>query len=135
RGPDAHRHPARAHRHGGGCGGDLAAACVAPPCRRHYSAQGIARRAVGAPRPAGNALGPGRVLTSLVLYLLFVPLVRQFTVLNVFNYITFRAAGAAVTALLLSFIIGPPILRQLRRKAYHQVVREGTPDSHQAKSA
>jgi phospho-N-acetylmuramoyl-pentapeptide-transferase len=68
-----------------------------------------------------------------VLYHLFVPLVREFTFLNVFTYITFRAAGAAVTALLLSFILGPIILRQLRAKAYHQVIREGTPDSHQAK--
>jgi phospho-N-acetylmuramoyl-pentapeptide-transferase len=69
-----------------------------------------------------------------VLYHLFVPLSRDYSVLNVFNYITFRAAGAAVTALLLAFIIGPLVLRQLRVKAYHQVVREGTPDSHQSKS-
>jgi phospho-N-acetylmuramoyl-pentapeptide-transferase len=68
-----------------------------------------------------------------VLYHLFVPLIRDFTVLNVFTYITFRAAGAAVTALLLSFIIGPLVIRRLRAKAFHQVVREGTPDSHQAK--
>lgn len=68
-----------------------------------------------------------------MLYHLFVPLVREFTFLNVFTYITFRAAGAAVTALLLSFIVGPIILRQLRAKAYHQVVREGTPDSHKGK--
>jgi len=68
-----------------------------------------------------------------VLYHLFVPLVRKFTILNVFNYITFRAAGAAVTALLLSFLIGPFILRMLRQKAFHQPHREGTPDSHKAK--
>ncbi len=69
-----------------------------------------------------------------MLYYFFVPLVREFTVLNVFNYITFRAAGAAVTSLLLAFIIGPWIVRQLRERAFHQVVRAGTPDSHQAKS-
>jgi len=68
-----------------------------------------------------------------VLYYFFVPLVREFTVLNVFTYITFRAAGAAVTALLLAFILGPLILNQLRARAMHQVVRAGTPDSHQAK--
>ena len=60
-------------------------------------------------------------------------MIRDFTVLNVFTYITFRAAGAAVTAVLLSFILGPIILRQLKAKAFHQVVREGTPDTHQAK--
>jgi phospho-N-acetylmuramoyl-pentapeptide-transferase len=70
-----------------------------------------------------------------VLYHLLVPLVRRFHALNVFNYITFRAAGAAVTALVLAFAIGPAILRQLRAKAYHQVIREGTPDSHQAKKS
>jgi phospho-N-acetylmuramoyl-pentapeptide-transferase len=70
-----------------------------------------------------------------VLYHLFVPLVREFTVLNVFNYITFRAAGAAVTAVLLAFILGPVILGQLRAKAIHQVVREGTPETHAHKGS
>jgi phospho-N-acetylmuramoyl-pentapeptide-transferase len=68
-----------------------------------------------------------------VLYHLLVPLVREFTILNVFNYITFRAAGAAVTALLLAFIVGPIILERLKSMSLHQVVREGTPDSHRAK--
>ena len=68
-------------------------------------------------------------------YHLFYPLRLAFNVLNVFGYITFRAAGAAVTAFILSFILGPIILRQLRAKAIHQVVREGTPESHQYKSA
>ena len=68
-----------------------------------------------------------------MLYHLFVPLIREYTFLNVFTYITFRAAGAAVTALVLSFVVGPIILRALRRAAMHQVVREGTPDSHAGK--
>ena len=68
-----------------------------------------------------------------MLYHLFVPLIRDYSFLNVFTYITFRAAGAAVTALLLSFIVGPIILNRLRRAAIHQVVREGTPDTHAGK--
>jgi phospho-N-acetylmuramoyl-pentapeptide-transferase len=68
-----------------------------------------------------------------VLYHLFVPLIRDYTFLNIFNYITFRAAGAAVTALLAAFIVGPIILRFLRAQSFHQVVREGTPDSHLSK--
>src|SRR5690606_23360153 len=56
-----------------------------------------------------------------------------FSALNVFNYITFRAGGAAVTALLVSFIVGPLVVRRLQRMQVHQVVREGTPDSHLAK--
>lgn len=69
-----------------------------------------------------------------MLYHIFVPLVRDFTALNVFTYITFRAAGAAVTSLLLAFLIGPWVVRKLQSMALHQVVREGTPDSHLAKS-
>ena len=68
-----------------------------------------------------------------MLYHLFVPLIREYTFLNVFTYITFRAAGAAVTALVLSFVVGPIILRALRRASMHQVVREGTPDTHAGK--
>jgi len=69
-----------------------------------------------------------------LLYYFLVPLIRQFRILNVFTYISFRAVGAAVTALVLSFIVGPIILKALRRQAVHQVIREGTPDSHAAKA-
>ena len=68
-----------------------------------------------------------------MLYHFLVPLTDQFSYFRLFNYITFRAAGAAVTALLLAFIIGPIILRALRNAAVNQVVREGTPDSHAGK--
>jgi phospho-N-acetylmuramoyl-pentapeptide-transferase len=68
-----------------------------------------------------------------VLNYLLVPLVRDFGFLRIFNYISFRAAGAAVTALLVSFIVGQLIIRRLRRMRLHQVIREGTPDSHQEK--
>jgi phospho-N-acetylmuramoyl-pentapeptide-transferase len=68
-----------------------------------------------------------------VLNYLLVPLVRDFGFLRIFNYISFRAAGAAVTALLVSFIVGPLIIQRLRRMRLHQVIREGTPDSHQEK--
>jgi len=68
-----------------------------------------------------------------VLYHFLVPLVRQFKVLNLFTYITFRAAGAAVTALVLAFIAGPVIIRRLRGGAVTQGVRDGTPDTHVGK--
>ena len=70
-----------------------------------------------------------------MLYHLFVPLAREYSFLNIFTYISFRAVGASVTALLLSFIVGPIILAQLRKRAAHQVVREGTPDTHASKGA
>jgi phospho-N-acetylmuramoyl-pentapeptide-transferase len=69
-----------------------------------------------------------------LLYYLFVPLIPRWHALNIFNYITFRAAGAAVTAILLSFIVGPLIIMRLNVAANYQVVREGTPDSHAAKA-
>jgi phospho-N-acetylmuramoyl-pentapeptide-transferase len=68
-----------------------------------------------------------------VLNYLLVPLVKDFGFLRIFNYISFRAAGAAVTALVMSFIIGPLIIARLRRMRLHQIVREGTPASHQDK--
>jgi phospho-N-acetylmuramoyl-pentapeptide-transferase len=68
-----------------------------------------------------------------VLYHFLFPLARQYRLLNVFQYISFRAVGAAVTALLLSFILGPIVMRALRRQSVNQVVREGTPQSHAGK--
>ena len=68
-----------------------------------------------------------------MLYHFLVPLVRQFGILRVFTYISFRAVGAAVTALLLTFIVGPIILRALKDQGANQVVREGTPQTHAGK--
>ena len=68
-----------------------------------------------------------------MLYYLLYPLRGHFGPFNVFRYKSFRAAGAAVTALLVAFILGPIILRRLQAMAIHQVVREGTPDSHAVK--
>jgi phospho-N-acetylmuramoyl-pentapeptide-transferase len=70
-----------------------------------------------------------------VLYHLLVPLVPLFTPLNVFNYITFRTAGATVTALLIAFIAGPAIVRRLRSMSVNQVVRAGTPETHAGKGS
>ena len=65
---------------------------------------------------------------------LLVPLAPHLGFLRLFGYISFRAAGAAVTALLLTFIVGPIIIGALRRNRINQVVRGGTPDSHAGKS-
>lgn len=40
--------------------------------------------------------------------------------LRVFNYITFRSAGAAVTALILSWLLGPSVIRWLKRLKFGQ---------------
>ncbi|MDR3200122.1 MAG: phospho-N-acetylmuramoyl-pentapeptide-transferase [Spirochaetales bacterium] len=62
------------------------------------------------------------------------PLVKYFTPFNVFQYITFRAAYAAVTALLLSFLMGPWVIRQLRILKAAQAIREDGPETHLVKS-
>ena len=54
--------------------------------------------------------------------------------LNVFRYITFRAAYAAITALLLCFVLGPPMIEWLRRVRLGQRVREEGPQSHLTKA-
>jgi phospho-N-acetylmuramoyl-pentapeptide-transferase len=69
-----------------------------------------------------------------MLYHFFVGLVDVDTFFNVFRYITFRAAYATVTALFLSFLIGPYIIRKLRELKAGQRIREEGPESHQAKA-
>jgi len=61
--------------------------------------------------------------------------VSDFPPLRLVGYISFRAAAAAVTALLLTFIFGPPLIARLRALRVRQVVRAGTPDTHQAKGS
>jgi phospho-N-acetylmuramoyl-pentapeptide-transferase len=66
----------------------------------------------------------------VILYLLL-PFADEISVLNVFRYITFRSGGAAMTALLISFILGPPVIRWLKQKQREgQPIREDGPESH-----
>jgi phospho-N-acetylmuramoyl-pentapeptide-transferase len=61
------------------------------------------------------------------------PLVKYFTPLNVFQYLTFRGAYAALTTLLVCFMFGPGIIESLRRLKIGQAVREDGPATHLAK--
>src|SRR5690606_33049350 len=50
---------------------------------------------------------------------------------NVFRYITFRTAGAVVTALFFVFLFGPSIIKLLRiRQGHGQPIREDGPQGH-----
>ena len=60
--------------------------------------------------------------------------VAHFGWLRLFGFISFRAAGAAVTALVITFMVAPGIIDRLRRMKLHQIVREGTPQSHLEKA-
>ena len=53
---------------------------------------------------------------------------------NVFNYLTMRAILGALTALLLSFIIGPRMIERLSVNQIGQPVREEGPDTHLLKA-
>ena len=69
-----------------------------------------------------------------MLYHLLYPLHDLFSFLNVFRYITFRTIYAILTALLISFVIGPWLIKKLKAFQIGQVVREGVPSRHMAKN-
>ena len=50
-----------------------------------------------------------------MLYNLFAPLADQFILFNLFRYITFRSGAACLTALLVTFMVGPAVIRWLHR--------------------
>jgi phospho-N-acetylmuramoyl-pentapeptide-transferase len=62
------------------------------------------------------------------------PLRQYFSVLNIFQYITFRAAYAAITALLIAFLFGPWVIARLRSIKTGWTAREDTPSTHKAKA-
>ena len=70
-----------------------------------------------------------------MLYYLLYPLHTDYSVFNVFRYITFRAALAALMALMLSFIIGPFLVRSLTSRQIGQPIRTDGPASHAAKAS
>ncbi|WP_049621240.1 phospho-N-acetylmuramoyl-pentapeptide-transferase [Frateuria defendens] len=59
---------------------------------------------------------------------------RHFTALHLFQYITFRAIMAALTALALSLLSGPALIRKLAALKAGQVVRKDGPQTHLAKA-
>jgi phospho-N-acetylmuramoyl-pentapeptide-transferase len=54
--------------------------------------------------------------------------------LNVTRYHTFRTAAASLTALAISLILGPWLIRRLREFQIGQVIRQEGPESHRAKA-
>ncbi|MFQ5842208.1 MAG: phospho-N-acetylmuramoyl-pentapeptide-transferase, partial [Thermodesulfobacteriota bacterium] len=68
-----------------------------------------------------------------MLYHLIYPFHTVYSFLNVFRYITFRTILATITALVISFIIGPWLIRKLTDFQLGQSIREDVPRSHLAK--
>ena len=69
-----------------------------------------------------------------MLYHLLVSFYPQVPVFNVARYITFRTAAASMTALLISLVMGPWLIRRLRDFQIGQVIRQEGPQSHRAKA-
>src|SRR4030067_1016206 len=69
-----------------------------------------------------------------MLYHLLYPLHTCLSGFNVFRYITFRTAYAIITALILTLIIGPWMIRTLQRWQIGQRIREDGPKAHIKKS-
>ena len=69
-----------------------------------------------------------------MLYLLLYPLHDTYSGLNVFKYITFRTALAALTAITVSFILGPVIIRSLTALQLGQMIRSDGPERHRSKA-
>ena len=59
---------------------------------------------------------------------------RAFRAFNVFSYITLRVVLAALTALAISFIIGPAMIRKLTAFKIGQAVRDDGPQTHLIKT-
>ena len=53
---------------------------------------------------------------------------------NVLGYITLRTVLATMTALIISFVAGPPVIRWLTNKKIGQAVRQDGPQTHLVKS-
>ncbi len=69
------------------------------------------------------------------MFLEFVDLLRDlWSPFNVFRYLTFRAAYATITALLICFFFGGWTIRRLRSLQIAETIREDGPATHQAKA-
>jgi phospho-N-acetylmuramoyl-pentapeptide-transferase len=62
------------------------------------------------------------------------PLARNFGPLNLFRYITFRAAMAGAIAIVLTLLLGEPLIRLLKKLQVGQNIREEVPERHRQKA-
>jgi len=70
-----------------------------------------------------------------MLYNFLFPLATEYPIFNLFRYLTFRTGGAVITALVLSFIIGPRLINWLRVKQKRgQPIRKDGPEGHFVKA-
>lgn len=70
----------------------------------------------------------------MLYWLLFEKLQPYFGPFRLFGYVTFRTACALVSALLISLLLGPWMIRKLRELSIGQFIREDGPKSHETKA-
>ena len=68
-----------------------------------------------------------------MLYNYFLSLKDSFSIFNLFEYITFRSAISAITALIISFIIGPYLIKKLKKHQIGEEIRSNGPKTHLVK--
>ncbi|HWK30781.1 MAG TPA: hypothetical protein VNR20_01735, partial [Terriglobales bacterium] len=57
-----------------------------------------------------------------------------FSPFRIFRYVTFRTAFASLTALFMTLVVGPWVIRKLREFQIGQYIREEGPQAHQKKA-
>ena len=70
----------------------------------------------------------------MLYYLLYHVLLKYFSPLNVFRYITVRTVYASLTAMFLALVFGPWLIRKLRELQIGQYIREEGPQEHKKKA-
>jgi phospho-N-acetylmuramoyl-pentapeptide-transferase len=70
----------------------------------------------------------------LLYWLLYQVLFEYFSPFRIFRYLTFRTAFASLTALFITLIIGPAVIRQLREFQIGQYIRQEGPEAHKKKA-
>src|SRR5438034_11507877 len=68
-----------------------------------------------------------------MLYFLLYPLHSQFSIFNVFRFLSFRIIYASVTAFVIAFLLAPFLIRKLQSYGIGQRIREDGPRRHQGK--
>ena len=64
-------------------------------------------------------------------YNLLAPLAEDFRIFNLFRYLTFRSGGAVLFAFFLALVIGPSMIRWLKKlQREGQPIRSDGPESH-----
>jgi phospho-N-acetylmuramoyl-pentapeptide-transferase len=70
----------------------------------------------------------------LLYWLLYQQLFPHFSPFRIFRYLTFRTAFASLTALFITLIIGPYVIRKLREFQIGQYIRDEGPQAHKKKA-